>query len=541
MTFNYTEFFPHPTLRTEQDVSIAFVLDAFVNQGKRFVVLELGTGCGKSAVGLTVGRYLHSIRDPLTAAHLPGTYVLTTQKVLQEQYVRDFGPPSGALISIKSASNYQCEFFKNNTCGESLRALKSERKGSPFWSKCMLDCCYKHEKQRFLASPEGVTNFSYFLAETMYGGKITPRDLLVIDECHNIESALSAFIEVTLSEKFAHDTLKLEWPVIRSETAAIEWLSKTYEPALKNHISHIELMVAKFRLEQKLKDFESIVRQLEMLDQHICKLHRFLGMWSEDNWVMTEVKAEGRSLRKLEFKPVDVSPYAGNLLYRFGKRVLMMSATVVNRDVFCDTTGIPRDEVAFLSLDSPFPVQNRPIMYAPVGSMAQGDIDASLPKLVEMLKLILEQHKGQKGLIHCHSYRISNFIKKNLRSSRLLVHDSSNRDAMVEKHMSSAAATVLVSPSLAEGIDLKDDLSRFQVICKVPYPYLGDKLVRKRMTKNRQWYPYQTAKTIVQSAGRSIRNETDHAVTYILDENWGRFFGQNAHLLPESFKRALCS
>ena len=31
------------------------------------------------------------------------------------------------------------------------------------------------------------------------------------------------------------------------------------------------------------------------------------------------------------------------------------------------------------------------------------------------------------------------------------------------------------------------------------------------MEKNKFWYPYMTAKSIIQSLGRSIRNEKDHA------------------------------
>ena len=34
---------------------------------------------------------------------------------------------------------------------------------------------------------------------------------------------------------------------------------------------------------------------------------------------------------------------------------------------------------------------------------------------------------------------------------------------------------------MQEGVDLKGDCSRFQVICKIPYPYLGDKWVKARM------------------------------------------------------------
>jgi hypothetical protein len=92
---------------------------------------------------------------------------------------------------------------------------------------------------------------------------------------------------------------------------------------------------------------------------------------------------------------------------------------------------------------------------------------------------------------------------------------------------------------LAEGIDLKGDASRFQIICKVPYPYLGDKLVQKRMRKWSWWYPLQTAKTVIQALGRSIRSSDDFAVSYILDSDWNRFYGQNQEMFPDTFKEAV--
>ena len=74
----------------------------------------------------------------------------------------------------------------------------------------------------------------------------------------------------------------------------------------------------------------------------------------------------------------------------------------------------------------------------------------------------------------------------------------------MHKHIHGKQPTVLLSPSMSEGVDLKGDASRFQILCKVPYPYLGDKLVKKRMYKWKWWYPLQTAKTIVQSVGRMV-------------------------------------
>ena len=113
------------------------------------------------------------------------------------------------------------------------------------------------------------------------------------------------------------------------------------------------------------------------------------------------------------------------------------------------------------------------------------------------------------------------------------------RDKILFKHCHDPRPTVLLSPSMSEGVDLKDETSRFQIVCKIPYPYLGDKLVSKRMNKWKWWYPLQTAKTIVQSVGRSVRSSEDYAVTYILDAGWDYFWSKNKDIFPADFKNCL--
>ena len=83
------------------------------------------------------------------------------------------------------------------------------------------------------------------------------------------------------------------------------------------------------------------------------------------------------------------------------------------------------------------------------------------------------------------------------------------------------------------------EVGYFQIICKIPYPYLGDKLIRKKMNKWKWWYPLQTAKTIVQGTGRSVRSLDDTAVTYILDSDWEMFYNRNRNIFPDSFKESL--
>ena len=91
---------------------------------------------------------------------------------------------------------------------------------------------------------------------------------------------------------------------------------------------------------------------------------------------------------------------------------------------------------------------------------------------------------------------------------------------------------------MAEGVDLKGDLSKFQIIMKVPYPYLGDPLVKRKMDLNKMWYPYETVKLICQMLGRSVRSHEDEAVTYILDSNFAMFYKRNKKMFPEWFREA---
>lgn len=532
----YKHNFPYPEIRESQKRAIEFALDAFLAQGKRFVIIEAGTGVGKSAVGYTLAKTL--LNKAADDDYEPGAYFLTTQKILQDQYVRDFG--TKGMHTLKSSTNYSCVHSTHDTCAAGQRALKIEGNSSRSWKGCTFSCTYKLARKEFIDATEGVTNFAYFLASTMYTDKLKPRELLIVDEAHNADLELANFIEIVVTEKFSRDTLKIRMPQFKTQHEAYKWIADVYEPALAKYMGNIEKVMEQFSgLKNKLKESIKHAKQFEMLDKHICKVRRFMSMYDSSNWIANFVPADGRASRRIEFKPIDVAPFSEEFLFRSGKRVLMMSATILDHKGFCELLGIPEDECAFISIPSPFPVENRPIIAMGMGSMAARSIDQTLPNMLQAVKEILKGHKNEKGIIHAHSYKVASYIKKNLRSSRILIHNSENRDEILQKHMDSKKPTVLLSPSMQEGVDLKDDASRFQILCKIPWPYLGDKLIKKRMNRWKWWYPLQTAKTIIQSVGRSVRNSDDHAVTYILDSDWDRFYGRNNSLFPEDFQRAI--
>jgi len=549
-TPDYAAYFPFQTVRPEQRQAIDFALNAFLVQKKRFVILEAGTGVGKSGIAIAIARYLathggHTFQLDDTTVPTTGAYVLTTQKILQAQYMDDFGPTSGKdmMRSLKSASNYGCRYDTDMRCSDSRRLLKqlgTQVFGTDFHKCCSVTCPYKLDKDEFIKFPIGITNFSYFLAETMYAKQLQPRAFLVIDECHNVESELGKFVEVSFFFFFARLLGCRNIPAENATSDAVfTWIKGPYKKAVQQVMAGLEKQMATQFGKNGATGLSETSKRYEMLDKHICKVNRFITAHDPKNWVMNSVKGDAKGGRKFEFKPVDVSPYGYEYLYRFGSRVLLMSATIVDKDTFCESVGIDPNDAAFIHIPSPFQSENRPIHYLGVGSMSKANIDQTLPKVAQVVKELLELHKDEKGIIHCVNYKVAQFIVATVKSPRLLLHDSDNRDQMIDVHINSPDPTVLISPSMTEGVDLADDSSRFQILCKVPFPYLGDKVIQMRRQLHPTWYACATARTVIQAFGRSIRNENDYAASYILDSDWQRFFRTNASMFPPEFIAAL--
>lgn len=89
------------------------------------------------------------------------------------------------------------------------------------------------------------------------------------------------------------------------------------------------------------------------------------------------------------------------------------------------------------------------------------------------------------------------------------------------------------------GIDLKYDLSKYQIMVKVPFPDRSDKWILGKKSESREWYIYQTAIKLAQSYGRSNRAPDDYAPTYILDKYFDGFIKQNKDYLPDWFLKTI--
>jgi Rad3-related DNA helicase len=223
-----------------------------------------------------------------------------------------------------------------------------------------------------------------------------------------------------------------------------------------------------------------------------------------------------------------------------------MSATILDHKVFCRNVGLNPDEVKFIQIPSDFPLEHRSIIplnvaYLNYDNLQSDEVKLAIAKTVDNLMTL---HKNDKGIIHTTSYEQLNFIKGNLSQTnarRLLVTDPEiQRDEVIFEHTSSTArSTVLISPSLHTGLDLKDELSRFQIITKVPYPNKSDRWTNAKRNIDTGWYYWQTALKLIQAYGRSVRSKDDWARTYILDSAFGYFVRRNKDILPSWFIQAI--
>ena len=219
-----------------------------------------------------------------------------------------------------------------------------------------------------------------------------------------------------------------------------------------------------------------------------------------------------------------------------------MSAAFLPANVLCKTLGIDRDEVNYMQIPSTFPAERRPVHIWPVCSISAKTVEAEVPKLVKGIKRILSRHPNEKGIIHCVSFKLAKSIMEGVRSTRLITHDSSNKQDVVDSFINGNGNAVILSPSLERGLSLDGDLCRFVVFAKAPFLSLGDKVVSRRIYSSqvgKLWYKSEMMLAVLQGAGRGMRSADDYCVTYLVDDQINKAYTTSPSIWPEWFRDAV--
>ena len=514
--------FPFPSLRGHQLQVLADTASALNDPEVRFIILQAPTGSGKSGIALAQARALGS------------SFLLTMNKILQEQYNADFG---SFVEDLRGRSNYPCKHAKKKK-GDSPPSCSPDR-GIRDAAGCNaeeydLKCEYFQAISRAKTSSIALMNFSAGLCFFNYTPLFTKRQVLIIDEAHSLEDQLTSFIEFNVTNDDLLESgllLRQEYmPDLEKASEYLEWL-KMLEMRAVSHLAD-----KKFRGDREKLDY--IYGKLKVV---VAELSPAL-----DNFVLQkEYEGTGGAsvVTAIKINPIVVSKFAHSRLFDNAEKVILMSATIGDVDIFCEALGINKNEMRFIDVPSVFPKENRPVFITSTRQITHKNTPSLTPLLAREVAALMEKHSTEKGIIHVPSYALANQIMEYLpakQQARIIYPKNAFEQAnCLTSHAQNIRPTVILSPSMTEGLDLKDDLSRFQIIVKVPFANVFDPVVDARLKRFPRAYGQKALNRIIQACGRSVRHESDWATTYILDGKMFELIRDYKGAIPRWFAEAL--
>jgi len=523
-----------------------------LKSGYKKIILCAPTGVGKSLVGATISR------------HFESSFTITATKHLQDQYIKDIH----FLKSVKGKQNFVClkmmESEKINDLGNAMKLgltcekgqcqEKTIKDGKEVVEICKFkpsikqieehteeteSCHYYLQKYDALISNHSLWNYHAFFQIMKFNKKLfadyLDRKVSVFDEAHKIEDQIIQFIGFDifsgqLEECNLRDT-KYDVSDLDSVIQLIDDIAYAYAKKIKD--------IKESAVYQKEPDFELITKLERRYDRAAQAKIDILN--DKDNFIVNDSSKDlDGNFRSVSVKPIDVAKFANSFFST--EYQLFMSATI-DKFSFCENIGLNEVDVAFIDTPkSPFPIEHRRIDLLNIKRLSYGSSEEDELEVIKTINTILDRHSDERGLILTSSVpRCQKIIRylspKNTRRIRICHsynQDGKTQDEIISEHANDATG-VLLSSSLWEGVDLKDDLSRFQIIAKVPYPNYKEKRTKAKMDKFPHWYTAQTLTKLLQGFGRSIRSENDWAKTYVLDTAVNNVFFKAQRMIPRAY------
>lgn len=527
----YQGWWPHQREAVEQVI-------AHFDRGVRVVVLESPPGTGKSGIAAGV----------ISAMGKRGLIMVST-KALQDQYERQVGN-SGDLLDLLSDSNTQAFLallkgrgnfpcvrpsFDTRYTGMDLTAEdcthSSDNPCEVRWPghRISVECAYFRQVERASRARIVCTNYDYALTAGFQHDGLAERDLGVMDEAHLLEEHVMNWADLTITDR--HLSL-MRWPAPTYKTKPDSWREWAVD-----RVNDVDAAIRKLGVtlpSGSPKRMIEHLRELRRLKDWRLRLVRLRDS-DDDNWVFDDHDG-------YRFMPVWVDSYVQKQVLDKFTHVLLMTATVLDRKIFCRLLGIDQNKIGYVRLPSVYAAVNRPVYYEPVGSMGKRTKDEVQPALLKRIQHIVDEHGDSSGVIHTNSYAIAEAVREGVSFNhhRVFRHGTADRSAVLSEYLRTAPEypSVLISPSMTTGVSFDDDAARWQVIAKVPWPYLGDKRVARRFFSSREWYAYRTAADLIQTTGRAVRSTDDFAESWILDSDFYRLASEHGRYFPDWWRSA---
>jgi len=534
---NLLSYFPDTYEPQSQQVDLIQQIDRAFALGKKFVVCCAPTGSGKSFLSKTLANA--SSEPSKTFVELVesneafkqdqfgdfvakqecedesafGAFALTITKNLQDQYQELFEDTA----VLKGKSNYLCNVDPNFNVDVAPCIYLSELKENCLASK---GCAYYNARNHALINKFSALNYSMFMSLPDH---VKRREYIICDEASELEDELvkrfSRELNFKVLKKLGVNVAAIP---VSNYTKFRSWL-ETFSETLAVGIHDLQARLKRKKNETELSDRQ---RYVLLRNMHIT-LQTTIDTWNDCEYLIE--KGE----ENITLKPLRINNLSKHI-FDHADKVLLMSATIIDHAHFTKSLGITDYE--YIEVDSTFDPKRAPIHCSGKVKLNYKNLRESLPSLTKQIAEICKHHKGHKGVIHTHTNEIAEYLKINLNSDRLICREKGvNNEQILKQHTESTEDTILVSPSLTFGVDLKDELARFQIIIKAAYLPLGDERIKRLFKEDAQWYQNKMLNNLIQACGRGVRSKNDHCVTYIMDACITEAVLRSKHKLPKYF------
>jgi Rad3-related DNA helicase len=510
----------------------------------KFIVVQGPTGCGKSFIAKTIanglnkppsrltklvnnyaafettwenGKLVYEYADDFSSKRY-GTSILTTTKALQDQYTRDFED----VKPLKGKGTYICNFDDRSSADQAPCIFSSKLKRE-CWD-CNR-CDYYEARNESISAKISVENYSSFFHKPDH---LKHRQVIVCDEASELEniivSRFSCGIELGRLIKYG---FKLSYS--KNSNIFFKQLV-TLKEDLESR--YVELLRMFDKHSSTLGD--DIKREYKFISDLKGDLSLVIDTWRQSEYIIHKTSIRNKQYIQLIPKKIDM---LAQHIFKYADNIILMSATFVDYKQIMRNLGVQENDYKYIDIPSTFDPRQSPILFGTF-QLNKKNLDYNFPKVVDCVKEILQEHKDDKGLIHTQSNNITKMLKSRLKDNRILYRIRGNRDNIdiLAEHLDTSEPTVLASPSMNFGVDLKGEAARFCIILKCPWPDLGDVRIKEMSKNNKKWYTNKMFTTFIQQCGRCTRAEDDTSVTYVLDAGGIRkLIPDYLNLLPTYF------
>jgi len=543
------------TWRKGQKEAIIEIILTYFSKAYDTIILDAPVGSGKSIIAMCAAWILNKKGKR--------GYILSSEIALQNQYENDLERFNISWGSIKGLDNYICIDNDEKT---PLGTCKIQRK-EPKKMYCYDECPYYVAREKASNSQTSILNYAYWL--TMMNDvnpkmeedrQIFPqRDFTICDEAHKILDIIQNSYSPRFSEKTIEKIEKLtDFLKIHKLGDFIEqsWSITNSINTMKDEENQEKLLSLIARI---ILDLNFLKEPIELLKKRVSREYSKKppkewgqALWISD-WIIdfqSKLQDYIDIISKTSTRNIVKNPNQDEIIFNcLEERYLMhkyfhahtgfrilMSATFSDPSEYLK--GIALKGAKYIKLESQFNFEKSPIYYYNTHRMSYKHIESNLPWLMNKVNEIIEKHKGESGLIHSASYDLSMKIFNGLTTknrSRVLIYNGTEEKRNFLEDLKKNKDKILMGPSLLEGIDMKDDFSRFIIFAKTPYLSLADRFVKTKMKINPDWYSWKTSINIIQGIGRGVRNEKDYCIIYYLDATLSDLIFQNRKFFPKEF------